>query len=257
MLHMAAFGFTPSNTGAGVYVTLPAKQDGYLSLNANNRFLLPAGINGAPTVNTIYGAYAQGVEMLVARINNATLRAIGLPSVPNVVGAAAVPTAVNIAMLGMHGPKLPVADEFGLEADSTGTGVQTGFMWLGDGVANIASGPIYALQFTASITTVANTWTAGNITFTQTLPVGRYQVVGMDVVGTTCIGARLVFPNGGPRPGCIGRAAITALSQNQFRGGVLGNWGEFTNTAQPQIEVFASSAAAIVFAGQLDVIKVG
>lgn len=256
MQHMAAFGYAPTNTGAGVFVTLPAKQDSFLTVNANNRFILPPGSGGNQSVNRIARAYAQGAEMLVARINNPTLRAVGLPSVPNVVVAAAVPTAVNIADFGIQGPALPIADEFGIEADSTGTGVQTGFIWLHDGNMNIPMGPIYSLAFTVTVTTVANAWTAANIAFVQTLPVGEYEVIGMDVSGTTCIGARLVFPNGGPRPGTLGRASLAVLSQNQFRAGSFGRWGRFTSFAQPQIEVFASSAAAIVFAGQLDVIKV-
>lgn len=256
MQHMAAFGFSSTNTGAGVFVNVTAKQDGYLSVNQNGRFLLPQGSGGQPTVNRIHSVYAMGTTMTVARINNATLRATGLPSVPNVQPGLVVPSAFNIAAFGTNGPILPAADEFGIEADAAAIEVQTAFMWLHDGNQNINPGPIFPLQFTSTITTVANAWTAGNITFAQTLPVGTYQVVGMDVVGTTCIGARLVFPNGGPRPGCLGRASLAIFSQNQYRIGNIGSWGEFTNTAQPQIEIFASSAAAITFQGQLDVIKV-
>lgn len=91
----------------------------------------------------------------------------------------------------------------------------------------------------------------------QGLPSGRYQVVGMDCIGTTLIGARLAFPNAGPRPGCLGRASLAVFPHpaSLFRAGNLGPFGEFDSYAQPQIEVFASSAAAIVFTGYLDLIQ--
>lgn len=256
MQHMAAFGFSSTNTGAGVFVTLPAKQDGYLTVNANNRFIIPAAGSGRGSVNRIMAAYAQGTTMTVARVNNPTLRAIGLPSVPNIQPALVVGSAFNIAMFGAQGPNLPIADEFGLEADAAGIEVQTGFIWLTDGTMNIDPRPIFSLQFSATITTVANTWTAGTLTMTQGLPVGTYQVVGMDVIGATQIGARLVFPNGGPRPGCLSRASSAIFSQNQFRLGNVGNWGEFSSYAQPQIELFNSASGSVTVTGQLDLIKV-
>jgi hypothetical protein len=88
------------------------------------------------------------------------------------------------------------------------------------------------------------------------LPVGRYNIIGMDCIGTTLIAARVVFPFGGPRPGVLGRAALSTFPSNQFRNGLFGSFGEFTSYAQPSVDFFASSAASITFTGYFDMVKV-
>jgi hypothetical protein len=261
MFHLGAFSFSSTNTGAGVFITMPAIADQFLTVNANNRFILPQPPTGGPSPWRIAAGYAQGTTLTVARVNNATLRATGLPSITPIQPALVIGSAFQPCVYGINGPKLPFADEFGIEADAAAIERQTGCLWIHDGVQNnAASNPnaqIFSLQFASTITTVANTWTAGNITFNQTLPVGRYQVVGMDVIGTTLIFARLIFPFGGPRPGVLGRATSAIFPTNTFRNGNFGQFGEFTSYAQPQLEVFASSAAGITFTGNLDMVKVG
>jgi hypothetical protein len=201
--------------------------------------------------------------MAVARINNATLRAIGLPSIVPTAASVSIVSLFRAAEYGAMGPRLPFADEFGIEADAAAIEVQTGFCWLDDGINNIPPGQIFSLQGIAvnagsltTLTTVLGTWTAGTIVLTQSLPVGRYAVVGLDVVGLTTLAARLVFPYGGPRPGCLGRASTAILSANQFRNGNMGSFGEFTSYAQPAIEIFNAASAAIAFSVTLDLIKV-
>lgn len=256
MNHLAAFGFSSTNTGAGVYVNVTAKQDGYLTTNANGRFILPPPPPNAGGNWRIAAGYAMGTTMTVARINNATLRRIGLPSICPIQPALVIGSAFNIANFGFNGPRLPTADEFGVEGDAAAIEVQTAALWLHDGVMNGPTGEVFPLQFTVTVTTVANSWTSANIAFTQTLPVGKYAVHGMDIVGTTAIFARLQFADGGPRPGILARASDAIFPQNQFRNGNFGKLGEFTSYAQPLIEIFASSAAAIVFRGVLDVQKI-
>lgn len=258
MQHMAAFSFASTNSGAGAYVTITAVPDSYLTINSNNRFIAPPGANGMMQLKHIAGALAFGTTMLVARINNPTLRAIGLPSIPTVNPGLTIPSAINVPLDPDQGPELPIADEFGIEADATAIEQQTGFLWLHDGNVNVPKLPILSLQFTSTITPAANVWTLGTISLTQTLPVGKYLIVGMDLFGTTLLGARLVMPNGGPRPGVICRATQAILSQNQFRRGAFGSFGDFTSYALPQIEIFNSGTpGSTAFRGQLDVIKIG
>lgn len=254
-LHTAGFSFTASNTGAGVYVTVPGVTDQYLTLNANNRFIIPQGRNGGQAVNTIAGGIVLGSTTTLARINNATLRAIGLPSLSPVNQSLATLSLINVPMGGRHGPKLPIADEFGIECDATSAVQNTGFLWLTDGNMNVSPNPIYTLQASATITAVANVWTNGTFAFTQTLPVGQYDVVGMDVVGTACIAGRLAFADGGPRPGVLARSSHAVLPSNQFRFGNLGTFGTFTSYAQPTFDIFASAAGAVTVTMFLDVIK--
>lgn len=256
MFHIAAFGFSSTNTGAGVYVTLPAKTDGYLTPNSNNRFILPPPPPNAGGPFRIAAGHAGGTTMTLARIANATLRRIGFPSIVPINPGLTIPSLFPLASYGFNGPRLPIADEFGIEADAAAVEVQTGALWLHDGVMNGPTGEIFSLQFSATITTVANAWTLGTLAFTQPLPVGKYAVYGLDVVGTTCMYARLLFADGGPRPGVLGRASVSIFPQPTFRVGNFGKFGEFTSYAQPQLEIFASSAASITFTGTMDVQKV-
>lgn len=257
MFHQAAFSFTASNTGAGVFVTVPSIIDQFLTTNANNRFIIPQDIAMRTNPWRIAAAYLQGTGTSVARVNNATLRRIGLPSITPVVAAAAIPSLLAPAMYGFNGPRLPYADEFGIEADNTGANVQTGFIWLHDGVMNppAPGDEIFTLQWSATITAVANTWTNGAVVFTQTLPVGRYRIVGMDAIGTTLIAARLANPYGGPRPGILARGSTAVFPTNVFRNGNFGSFMDFTSYAQPTIDIFDSAAGAVTVTGYFDCVK--
>ena len=141
----------------------------------------------------------------------------------------------------------------------------TGLIWLGDGnynIGNLMANGMKTLRATAAITCTAlgNGWEAGAITFEQSLEAGMYAVVGMKVLAATPIAGRLIFPNQGARPGCIGYATpasnVGAIENPIFRNGNLGVWGTFSHTAPPQLEVMAAAAdtAQEVY---LDVVKVG
>lgn len=260
MFHTAAFGLTGSGAGvAGAFVGMTARTDQYLSVNTNGQFFIPGPAGGGLSPWRIAAAYAMGTTMTVARINNATLRRLSLPSITPVNPGLTIPNLFNVAMFGINGPRLPYADQFSVEADQTGAEVQTSFVWLHDGNLNALSPgqEVFPVQFTSTITTVLSAWTLGNITFAQNLPVGVYRVVGMDVIGTTLNAARLVNPQGGPRPGILGRAANSVFPSNQFRMGSFGTFLEFTSYAQPYLEVYCSSSASIVFTGYLDLVRVG
>lgn len=138
-------------------------------------------------------------------------------------------------------------------------------VWLGDGnynAGNLAMAGMHTIRATAAIaaTALGNAWGAGAITFEQALPAGVYAVLGMKVFGATIIAGRLIFPNQGARPGCIGYATpltgVGAIENPMFRNGNLGIWGSFTHTSPPQLEIIAAAAdtAQEVY---LDVVKIG
>lgn len=138
-------------------------------------------------------------------------------------------------------------------------------VWLGDGnygIGNLMAAGMKTIRGTAAITATAlgNAWGAGAITFEQALPAGTYAVVGMKAFSATLIAARLIFPNQGARPGCIGYATpltgVGAIENPMFRNGNLGVWGTFSHTAPPQLEIMAA-AADTTEEVYLDVVKVG
>lgn len=120
-------------------------------------------------------------------------------------------------------------------------GRQTGLIWLGDGPQSPVTGEIFTVRATGTTTLVAFTWTNVSLTFTQTLPAGMYQLVGMRALSTGCIAARCVFVGGTWRPGCLGCDMIGDYGEALFRRGALGVWGEFRHDQPPTIDFLSAS----------------
>ena len=257
MFHQAAFDFTAANTGVGVFSPMNSIQDGFLTRNTTQTYFIPIPPRRTPSWRLL-AAYAQGPTATVARVNNAKLQAEwGLPSIIPVVTGATVPSLYPLRLFGTRGPVIPVADQFGVQLDSTAAELQRACVWLHDGDYTVPPGQISSLQFTATVTTVAETWTQGTITLAQSLQPGTYSVVGLDVVAATNHFARLVFPDGGPRPGVLSRASTAVFPSPLFSGGALGEFGRFTNFSLPSIELLNSAAGAIAVQGVIEVIRVG
>lgn len=144
-----------------------------------------------------------------------------------------------------------------IDSDQTNADDQSVVLWLADGpITPIEGQAIYPVRCTAAITAVVGTWTNGQLTFTQDLPVGTYAVVGMRAAGTTLIAARLVFRGGAARPGVLGSVALDALAWPGFRYGGMGVFGEFETNTPPSIDVLCNDAdtAQVI---TLDLIKTG
>lgn len=142
------------------------------------------------------------------------------------------------------------------DANPAAAADQSVLVWLADGPIQPVEGvPIYSLRCTAAITAGVGSWTNGALTFTQTIPVGTYQVVGMRAQGATLVAARLVFRGGGWRPGVLGVDIESDLDWEGFRFGRFGVFGEFHSTVPPTLDVLcndADTAQEIV----LDLVKV-
>src|SRR5262249_15503135 len=131
------------------------------------------------------------------------------------------------------------------------------FVWLGDRMRNVPTGQVFTMRTTVTITTVANGWASGQLTFDQTLPSGRYSIVGLDVIGATLIAGRLILPGYAHRPGVIAGVDMGKFAGPIFRYGNMGEYGQFVNTALPQLEVFANAAGSQAIEAYLDLVKLG
>jgi len=138
--------------------------------------------------------------------------------------------------------------------DAAGASRVNALLWFSDGPLAPVTGAMYSIRATNASTLGANAWTNGALTFTQTLPKGTYQVVGMRAQSAGLRAARLVFPGFSWRPGCIGCDADGDIEAPAFRHGNLGVWAEFTHDAPPTVDFFSASAdtAQVVI---LDIIK--
>ena len=110
---------------------------------------------------------------------------------------------------------------------------------------------IFPLFATSSIQATDTSWVSGAITFDQTLPVGKYDIVGMRVTGSGLVVARLIFIGSSAitRPGVPCTDSNARPNFPNFRMGNNGLFGTFDTSTPPSIEVFggSSSSQSIVF----------
>lgn len=127
--------------------------------------------------------------------------------------------------------------------DAAGASRVNALIWLGDGTdAPIEAKDVFTVRATGTTTLVANAWTAVPLTLSQSLPAGRYQLVGLRGQAAGLIAARVVFIGGIWRPGVIGFDTDGDLDVPRFRTGNAGVFGEFQHNILPQIECLSVSA---------------
>lgn len=117
-------------------------------------------------------------------------------------------------------------------------------------------GEIFTLLGTATITGVVGSWSSGNITFAQDLPVGRYQMVGASVFGVNMSCFRFIFNTQTTRPGFLASSAQNLNLHPAQRFGQLGVWGEYHSLTPPQLEFHCIAACTAQYV-YIDIVKVG
>lgn len=199
-----------------------------------------------PKMYNMIGAYVGGVALDRCKIVQPSIRQICDDFI----------RPANLTLL--PGDNAPLADyrnkpfplqmneNLDLQATTTAAGpnVIMGLVWISTdrGLAPMPAGNIYTMRGTGTTTATAAAWSLVTVTWANTLPAGNYAVVGLEAVGTTLKGARLIFPNGVERPGCPGLATSGIRTYDGwFRKGGLGMWGTFQNWNLPQVEVFCGS----------------
>lgn len=232
--HLAVYsGSVPTGTGL---TQVNAVNDSILTLQ-NNQLILPE--NGRLVV--VAGV---GTNLSRIRLNTPSVRQVSLPYYNPVNTTATVQAVPNVADLTSGPITIPFADAIAWEAQTTDVGTQsvTILNWYNFGYRPVPNGQRYRIRATSTITAVASTWANGPITLEQTLPMGNYAVVGMDVVGTNLLAARLIFPGSSYRPGVLPRNAEGNDIWDGFQDGRLGMYGVFNSVNQPNLEIFAIGA---------------
>ena len=129
-------------------------------------------------------------------------------------------------------------------------------VWLMDTLAPLPGGEIVSIEGTVTVTGVKGDWVNGALTFSQTLPAGRYALVGMRAEDTAVVAVRCVYPDISARPGCLGSTSAAAADNPLFRQGRLGNWGEFEHDAPPTSDVLCNADGAVTPEIIMDLIQV-
>lgn len=246
--HLLAF--TGNNAASQTNLDTPGVYDGFAPLQ-NNHYIYPENAR-------IAFGYGQGTNLARARVNTPFLRQVSLPYLTPIEVAAAVADDPAVVRFGQFGPYIPRLDEIGIDAttDASGTARDTVGLWLHDGNYTIPQGINgTTLRGTAAIVSTTLVWGGGVITFDQTLPFGRYSVIGMDVVGANCIFGRLIPAQAGKRPGVLARSALTINPPWDFRRGLMGEFCQFESTSPPSLEIFTIGAGSTQEV-YLDVVKI-
>lgn len=203
-----------------------------------------------------FGAVPNGTALRLSSPSyNRGLQPVIDPIDADVTPGGALPA---VCMYDRRGPVIPRLENFGPLASRTG-GVAADvfcFLWHTPNFTPAPSGQVYTIRGTCNCTGAAGGWRLGSWVPDQSLPNGRYAVIGGRITGAAVLAARLVFPGQFERPGMLGNVDPTAWIYPAFRFGSGGKWGEFINTNLPQVEAFGTGAMAAQVMS-LDLVPIG
>jgi hypothetical protein len=118
----------------------------------------------------------------------------------------------------------------------------TVIVFLADRPPQPITGLIRTMKATYASITTTGAWASQTLTLSQSLPAGRYAVVGAHAKGANLQAMRFIPVGYTWRPGFI---PVTVLSDKRppiFRRGGLGIWFEFEFDQIPQIEALCTGA---------------
>lgn len=209
-----------------------------------------------PELNQIVGFAVSGSGLTRAQLRSPSLRRIFLQDIEKALTTGLLtPPEASFNDLREDPLALDVSEKLNVYTIHTVVVGANAVIWLADGPLVPVHGDIRTLRATSSITSAGYEWAHGALSFAQTLPAGRYQVVGMRMHGTGLIAGRLVFVGGTWRPGVPGCGAIDVEDLKVFRRGHSGAFGEFEFDQPPSVDIL-SDRAVTAQTFELDMIQV-
>ncbi len=249
MHHLSAYVGSIAN--GAVDTLLPAVADQTINV-IDQRYQFPtnreilmayASINTGTAVRLSSPSYNRGLQPVIDPIDADTTVGGNLPA---------------IVEYNRRGPEIPRLENFGPLVSRDGVGAADCYvaLWHTGGFQQAPPGKIVTIRGTANASGAANGWRLGSFTPDQSLPNGRYAVVGMRVTGANALLARLVFPSQFDRPGTYANVSAASWNYPSLRFGMGGLFGTFINTNLPQIEVLGFDVVATQVVS-LDLIPIG
>jgi len=197
-----------------------------------------------PSLNYLAGIYGLGTGLVRVQLDSPSLRKFLLYDVIPVDSGAEPASPIGTLLHNRFRSPYPLDVNEQLSCAVLNGALQwtTVLVWLSDGALTPITGDFISVRATGTTTLSAYQWTNVAITFDQTLPAGRYAVVGFRYHSANAIAARLVFPGYAWRPGSIAADASNDVIHEIFRYGQLGNWGEFEHNTPPTVDCLARAA---------------
>lgn len=220
-------------------------------------------VNGKNIQVPDFASYLMGAYNLGSGYNSAQLRS---PSLRSTAYYEVLPTRLSSLYedgdyLSLN-PDSPISLDVGeqlralVNRTNATQGQNTCLVWLCDGQIKPVTGEIFSIRATANTTVSAYQWFNAQLVLDESLPVGKYAVVGAGFSGTALIAYRFVFQDSPARPGGVGAAGTISPKFKYFSDGKLGVWGEFHSSTPPTIDLM-SSTVEDTFTGYLDLIRIG
>ena len=194
-----------------------------------------------PTLNQIVAALIFGGAPVQAQIRAPSLRAIFLEDLGNMLGVEKCLNAHESIIDRRENP-LPLVISEKLNVYENFTADAWALLWLADGPIAPVRGEIHTIKADVDASSAGDVWENENMTLYQTLPAGRYQVVGMKAFGTGLLAARLIFVGGIWRPGVPAGEVVGEPEIPMFRKGNFGVFGEFEFDQPPTVDLLGTAA---------------
>lgn len=234
MLHMLAYS---KSTDATADVDITPVQDDIIAIQ-NSHFLPQKDVK-------VLAAVAIATTLARAKIVTPALRQLSPPFIRPIITANLPITIPGVADYRDCPLTLKGLEEVAIQATQTAAGptqCNIGLQIDTGSTPPSPQGQCITMRGTATTTLVANSWTSLTVTWADTLPVGRYACVGLQVKGATAILARLIFDGQIERPGCVAQTLLADNGHPMFRKGGMGVWGYFTSNQMPIVQVLANVA---------------
>jgi len=250
MHHLAAY-YTAAPTAAALTQLNAVREEMFFTNGVDLRVPKP--------LTHLIGESALSVNaMTQAQVQSPSLRAIANLDIEPCVSGAIIYADPFESVMHPEAPIPLVEDEsLNLAVNAAAAAAACyGLVWLADGPPQPVTGPMVQIRATATITGVVGAWTNGNLAMAQSLPAGRYAVVGLRARGASLIAARLIFPEQQARPGVM---AVNAVGNGDYywnRAGRLGVLGEFPHTNPPTVDILDGTGGALAYVFILDLIRV-
>lgn len=247
MFHTVAFSMAlTTSTVAGLVTPVV---DNTVFISGNN-------LNIPATVSQLFASAPFGTVGTAAtsvQLQSPSLRETWFPNATPFQLNATLDTVPTVAEWFDNPIPLVVNEGLNVQSDASSAataGQQGAIVWLSDGARQpVTKAKIFTMRATSAIIQVANSWVNGALTFNQTLPVGKYDVVGLRAEATGLLAARINFIGASAitRPGCPGNATARTQDTIAFRAGRLGVWGTFDSTTPPSMDVLGVTGTSQVY----------
>lgn len=200
--------------------------------------------------------YARGDSVTQVRLDSPLLRQIGPPQIFPFETAA---TPSNLPPINKYDESsLPWIrnDPLAMLISRGGVGAAQCqvLAWVAPQYQQQTAGPARAVRCTSTIVLTVGSWVSGTLTFDQSLPPGRYRIIGMAALGNDLLAARLIFPNQVWRPGALAQQAAGEFDNEWFRRGAFGVYGEFESYAPPTVQALGLVAGSEALTFWLDLV---